>query len=489
MALGGLCPPAGFCTLRRMSASVIKQETSSAQLVEVCLNRIRQAPAHSSCSFVQVYGSEAQASAADLDAKLRSSIETTRHGPLTGIPVAVKDLLDVAGQPTWGGRPPSENEAMASEDAIVVSRLKAAGAIVLGKTHLTELACVGHGYNHHYKAPTSPFKRSESGDGYLPGGSSSGSAVAVADGLVPVALGTDTGGSIRIPAAWCGVVGFKPSFGRVPLRGCQPLGNVSLDTIGPIGRCVEDCAVVFRVLADIAEPSKPSECPQIAKMRFIIPAYCLENLDTEVEGSFEAAVSAIEQAGATVHRLGTLDPILKELQDLMTVTFHTEAAASLQHFLKDERGKSLGFVVRSRIEQGSKTSAVEYLHAQQRRHLLCAEIDAMTKSYDGVLMPTVRCAPILLSEAQASDEALQQAAHKCSLNTRLGNLLGRCAASLPCNRSDIPVGIMVMGEKGGDEYCLDVAMAIEAVLSACGLGVDSRQRSDSHAKRRRIMGA
>lgn len=478
----------GFRKLKRMSSSIVNQEISSAQLVEVCLERIREAPPHSNSAFVQVYASEAQLSAASLDAKLRTP-EPTNHGPLTGIPVAVKDLLDVAGHPTWGGRPPSENEALASQDAIVVSRLRSAGAIVLGKTHLTELACVGHGYNHHYKAPTSPFKRSSCGDGFLPGGSSSGSAVAVADGLVPVALGTDTGGSIRIPAAWCGVVGFKPSFGRVPLTGCQPLGEISLDSIGPIGRCVEDCAIVFRVLAGIAEPAHLSARPQIANMRFAIPMYCLENLDAEVDASFEAAVSAIEQAGATVQRLNTLDPLLKEIQKLMTLTFHAEAAASLQGYLGDEHGKSLGPVVRSRIEEGSKTSAAEYLTAQKRRHKLRAEVDAVTKAYDAVLMPTVKCAPILLSEAQSSEEALQRVAQTVSLNTRLGNLLGRCAASLPCNRSDVPVGIMVMGEAGGDEHCLDVAMAIEAVLQTSGLGGNSQQRANSNGKRRRIMGA
>jgi aspartyl-tRNA(Asn)/glutamyl-tRNA(Gln) amidotransferase subunit A len=210
-----------------------------------------------------------------------------------GIPIALKDLLDVAGEPTAAGSGVLANAPPAPEHAVVVRRLLAAGLVLVGRTNMTEFAFSGLGINPHYGTPRSPWDRFAE---RIPGGSSSGSAVAVADGMVPAALGTDTGGSCRIPAAFCGIVGYKPTARRVPTRGALPL-SFSLDSIGPIGVSVSCCAIVDAILA--AGDPQPVVPADVRGLRLAVPQnFMLEGLAPEVSAAFEQAVSGLSVAGA-----------------------------------------------------------------------------------------------------------------------------------------------------------------------------------------------
>eukprot|EP00933_Yihiella_yeosuensis_P027775 TRINITY_DN21636_c3_g1_i2.p1 TRINITY_DN21636_c3_g1~~TRINITY_DN21636_c3_g1_i2.p1 ORF type:complete len:631 (+),score=105.75 TRINITY_DN21636_c3_g1_i2:93-1985(+) len=465
-------------TVLQLSQELQKGHIRPSDLLRKVFEKIEASPPCSRASFILLLKEKALAQARQLDQEFLSENRNRRLRPLAGIPVAVKDLLDISGEPTWAGGPQTPGQRRAERDSAVVERLKAAGAVIVGKTHLTENASVGHGHNPHYSiTPLSPFGRAECGlDGRLPGGSSSGSGVCVADGIVPVAIGTDTGGSIRIPAAWCGICGFKPSFGRVPTEGCYPLGAASLDSIGPLANNIADCGLVFRVLAGlpVLPPGQISRrTVELSKMKFLVPGWCLQNLDSAVDISFTAALEVLKAAGAELQYVH-LAEIFEELGALMKTTFTSEMAASNFDLLHDlERMRIMDPIVRERLLEGADVKASEYLRAQKRREVLCREFDEITKAFDAVLMPSVAVLPPKLSEAVSSIDSLREAAGACNRFTRLANILGRCAASLPCHTSTapvMPVGLMVMGEAGGDERCLEVSGAIEAALRSAGLG-------------------
>lgn len=452
--------------VRIIREAVATDKINAAQVAEESLEAVEASP----LPFLQVYTKAARAQAFATDAAREAGAWL---GPLAGVPIALKDLLDVAGQVTTAGSPNSfQCQAPANSDAAAVERLRAAGALLVGKTHLSELAYTGLGHNPHYDTPLSPFGR-----GRVPGGSSSGSAVAVAEGAVAAAIGTDTGGSIRIPAAWCGVVGFKPSPGVVPAQGCLPLAAESMDSIGPIASSVHDCALVFRVMAGTFHPSVPLKIPPLSSLRFVVPEQHWGGaLDEAVHKGFNAALSALEAAGARFDSVRL--PSLKDFCAVPPLVLGAEAAASNADILADPARLSyLDKVVRMRLEAGQKVTATEYLRGQAQRRALLVEMDRLTAWYDALLLPTVPIVPPRLSDLLRDEAHMDWAAAESCRFTRLVNVLGRCAVSLPCHvevgegEELLPVGISVVGESGGDERCLSVAAAVEGVLHAARLGL------------------
>jgi len=457
--------------LRQLVLAQSEGRMTSEQLVRASLARIRSSPAAFLCVFEDA--SVLQARVRDVQRSLGEL-----RGPLAGIPLAVKDLIDVAEQPTTSGRAPTAQARIASKDAVVVERLTAAGAVLMGKTHLAELAFSGLGYNPHYETPLSPFGKD--GNGRVPGGSSGGSGVAVALGLVPCAVGTDTAGSIRIPAAWCGVTGFKPTVGKVPGGGCQVLSQ-SFDSIGPLANCVEDCAILHRVMAGSAEPLDPLAPPHPTSLRLLIPITGRGEVETVVTRNFEGALDVLEAAGAKLERR-MLPALAAAIGPFQTVV-NAEAAATHADLLADtKQAATLDSAVRERLEEGLKVSAVAYLHARAQLRKLCTVFDQATAGFDAVLIPTVPFLPPKLANIVSNYEARVEGMKRVARLTRAVNALDRCAVSLPChppplggalpNATDhLPVGLMVIGESGGDEACLAVAAAVESVLRGAGLGV------------------
>src|SRR5215472_3588912 len=288
------------------SARDLATGTSSRSLVEECLARVLDVTGEGKRAFLKVHADQALAAADYVDTLRRYG---TAPSPFAGIPISVKDLFDVAGDVTTAGSVILRDAPPAQHDAPAIARLRAAGFIAIGRTSMTEFAFSGLGINPHYDTPRNPYDRAAA---RIPGGSSSGAAVSVTDGMAFGAIGTDTGGSCRIPAALCGIVGFKPTAHRVPTQGAFPL-STSLDSIGPLAATVECCAVVDAVLA--GEPSVDLAPFPLAGLRMAVPqTLVLEGVEPAVARAFEAALAALRKAGARI-----VDIPLRELAELAQI--------------------------------------------------------------------------------------------------------------------------------------------------------------------------
>ena len=282
-------------TLATLADDLDSGRTSARKLVDECLARIAEPSGEGARTFIHV-DAEAAIEAAEAMDRLREV--KAAPSPYAGIPVSIKDLFDIKGQVTRAGSRALDDSPPAEADAPVVARLRRAGFIVIGRTNMTEFAYSGIGINPHYGTPKSAWQRSV---GHVPGGSSSGAAVSVVDGMAHGALGTDTGGSCRIPAAFNGIVGFKPTQRRVPLDGGVPL-SFSLDSFGPLARTVGCCAVLDAVLAD--EPVIPLQPRPIKGMRLAVPTtVALDDLDDAVARTFERALETLSRQGALIERI------------------------------------------------------------------------------------------------------------------------------------------------------------------------------------------
>src|ERR1700688_1076764 len=282
-------------TLATLAADLERGRTSARKLVDECLARIADASGEGERVFIHV-DAEAAIEAAEAMDRLREV--KAAPSPFAGIPVSIKDLFDIKGQVTRAGSRALEDSAPAEADAAVVARLRGAGFVVIGRTNMTEFAYSGIGINPHYGTPKSVWKREV---GHVPGGSSSGAAGSVADGMAHGALGSDTGGSCRIPAAYNGIVGFKPTQQRIPRDGGVPL-SFTLDSFGPLARTVECCAVLDAVLAD--EPVRPIQPRSVKGMRLAVPTtVALDDLDDHVARSFERTLEKLSRQGASIERI------------------------------------------------------------------------------------------------------------------------------------------------------------------------------------------
>jgi aspartyl-tRNA(Asn)/glutamyl-tRNA(Gln) amidotransferase subunit A len=378
--------------------------------------------------------------------------------PFAGIPVSIKDLFDIRGQVTRAGSRALEDSAAAETDAPVVARLRRAGFIVIGRTNMTEFAYSGIGINPHYGTPKGSWQRSV---GHVPGGSSSGAAVSVADGMAHGALGTDTGGSCRIPAAYNGVVGFKPTQRRVPLDGGVPL-SFTLDSFGPLARSVSCCAILDAVLAD--EPIAPLQPRSIKGMRLAVPTtVALDELDDAVARTFERALETLSRQGALIERIA-----VPEFLDVGVINAKGGFAASESYawhrYLLVSKGDVYDPLVSSRILRGQAISAADYIDLMLARKSLIARAKARLAPYDALVMPTTANTPPRIADL-ADDKAFAKANVMSLRNCTLINMIDGCAISLPCHREgEVPVGLMLAASGGSDRRIFELAAAMEAVI-------------------------
>lgn len=407
--------------------------------------------------FTRLYPESARAAAEQADT-LRAAGQMI--SPLAGLPVSIKDLLDVAGETTLAGSIVLRDNEPARSDAPVVKRLRHAGAAVLGKTNMTEFAFSGVGLNPHYGTPVNP---ADTELARIPGGSSSGTAVSVATGLCVAGIGSDTGGSIRIPAALCGIVGFKSTARRVPTAGAIPL-STTLDTICAMTRSVDDCILIDSIIADqaLSVPDLP-----LAGMRLAVPAtVMLDGLDPHVAASFSATLSLLSASGAII----TDAPfnLLAEAADLNKFS-SAEAFAWHRGILATREAEYDARVVK-RIKMGANMSAADYIDLHRRRREWIGRMEDSLSPYDAIIMPTVPLVAPTITELEASEEAFFKANGMLLRNPSIINLLDGCAVSLPCHaKGTLPVGLMIAGSAMADSKVLAVARAIERAIQATSL--------------------
>ena len=440
-------------TLAKLAADLAAGRTTSSALVDEALARIADPAGEGKRAFVKVYGDTARA-AADAQDKLRKAGYIA--SPLAGIPVSIKDLFDVAGERTLAGSKALDDAPPAKTDAPIVARLKAAGAVLMGRTNMTEFAFSGVGINPHYGTPGNPWDRKR-----IPGGSSSGAPISVADGMAAVAIGTDTGGSVRIPAAFCGLAGLKPTQFRIPRTGAAPL-STTLDSIGPIGVSVACCALTDAVMAD-DPPTVPEAIPAEALRLGIPQTYVLDELEPAVAGAFERAVSALSRAGARVVELA-----LKPLGEYGAINAKggfspCEAYAWHEPLLK-RRGHEYDPRVRVRIERGREITAVDYVRLLDQRADLIARVDRESADVDALIMPTLPLVAPPIA-AFAKDEDFWRLNGRILRNTAPINFLDRCAITIPiAPPGEGPVGLTAVGRHGDDRNLLALALGIEALV-------------------------
>ena len=419
-------------------------------LVEESLERVAREPR----AFSAVQDSAARAAADAQDALRRAG----RAGRYAGIPVTVKDLFDQAGLVTRAGSVALDNAAPASADAPVVARLQAAGFVILGRTNMVEFAFSGLGVNPHLGTPTSPWDRAT---GRLPGGSSSGAAVAAADGMGFGGLGSDTGGSCRIPAALCGVVGYKPTAARVPLAGALPL-SFSLDSVGPIARSVACCRALDGVIADAPAMHAPLE---LAGLRLaVLRNYVEEGMEDAVARPYQAALARLSAAGARL-----IDLRLPEIEELPAINATGGFAASeawAWHRPLIERAAALYDPrILARIKRGERMTAENYITLLQARRGMIERVAARLAGFDAVLMPTVPLAPPAVA-AVAEEREYNRINMLLLRNTSIANFLDGCSISLPCHAAgEAPAGLMLMAMGGADARLFAMAEAVERLVS------------------------
>ncbi len=440
-------------TLAKLSADLAAGRTTSRALVEAALARIADPAGEGKRAFRKVYDREARA-AADAQDKLRMAGYVL--SPIAGLPVSIKDLFDVAGEPTLAGSKALDDAPPATADAPIVARLRAAGAVLVGRTNMTEFAFSGVGINPHYGTPGNPWDRAR-----IPGGSSSGAPVSVADGMAAVAIGTDTGGSVRIPAALCGLVGFKPTQCRVPREGATPL-STTLDSVGPIGASVACCALADAVMAGEA-PAAPPALP-VGALRLGIPqTLVLDDLEPAVAAAFERTISALAHAGARI-----LELPLETLAEYGPINVKggfspVEAYAWHEELLK-RRGHDYDPRVRVRIERGRDMTGVGYVRLVAARADFIRRVDREAASVDALVMPTLPLVAPPIA-AFAKDEEFWRLNGRILRNPAIVNFLDRCAITMPIEApGDGPVGLMVVGRHGEDRQLLGIALGIEALV-------------------------
>jgi aspartyl-tRNA(Asn)/glutamyl-tRNA(Gln) amidotransferase subunit A len=442
-------------TLALLADDLENGRTNARKLVDECLARIADKSGEGARAFVHV-DVEAAIEAAKAMDRLREV--KAAPSPYAGIPVSIKDLFDIKGQVTRAGSRALEDSAPAEADAPVVARLRRAGFILIGRTNMTEFAFSGIGINPHYGTPKSTWQRSV---GHVPGGSSSGAAVSVADGMAHGALGTDTGGSCRIPAAYNGIVGFKPTQRRVPLQGGVPL-SFTLDSFGPLARTARCCAVLDALLAD--EPVQPLQPRPIKGMRLAVPTtVALEELDDEVARSFERALETLSRHGALIERIA-----VPEFLDVGVMNtkggFAAVESYAWHRYLIVSHGDVYDPRVSLRILRGEAISAADYIDLLGMRKSLIARANIRLAPYDALAMPTTAITPPRIADL-ADDKAFTKANLLSLRNCTLINMIDGCAISLPCHREgDAPVGLMLAASGGSDRRIFELAAAMEDVI-------------------------
>ena len=443
-------------TLPALSAALAAGRAGARALLERHLAAIDDPQGEGARAFLSLDRAAVQASADRQDLLWR---EQRAASPLAGLAISIKDLFDVAGEVTTGGSVVLKNRSPAAKDALVVARLRAAGAIPFGRTNMTEFAFSGIGWNPHYGTPLNPYERSKR---RVPGGSTSGGAVAVADFMCAASLGSDTGGSTRLPAALCGLVGFKPTQRRIPREGVLPL-STTLDSIGPIGRSVACCALVDAAIA--GEPIRVPEAEPLAGRRFLVPrTYMLDELDSWVAEAFGRAIERLAAAGAIITEASVAP--LDDLPEINRLgSFSAPEAAYHHRAVLSLPGTPIDHRVRLRIERSSGMTAVQYVELGERRRLFQQAMLAAIEPYDALLMPTSPIVAPRLEEISEDHDFFRLNALVLR-NTSAINFLDGCGLSIPCHRpGEPPVGLMLAGGPLADSRLFALGQSIETVLA------------------------
>jgi aspartyl-tRNA(Asn)/glutamyl-tRNA(Gln) amidotransferase subunit A len=425
-------------------------------LIEQSLARINDKSGEGERTFLKVHAEKALATADFYDRMRAIGAAPSRFA---GIPISIKDLFDVAGDVTTAGSCVLREAAPAMCDAPAVARLRAAGFIPIGRTNMTEFAFSGIGINPHYGTPLSPYDRKSA---RIPGGSSSGAAVSISDGMALGAVGSDTGGSCRIPAAFCGVVGFKPTASRVPTQGAFPL-STSLDSIGPLAASVECCAVLDGVLS--GEPVVDLAPFPLDALRMAVPqTMVLDNAEATVAQAFDSSLTRLRTKGARI-----VDIPLREFAELRAINSKGGLAAAESYAIhrpliaKSEKMYDPRVLVR--ILRGREQDAADYIDLLNARADFIRRVRAITSPYDALVMPTVPVTAPRLADVEA-DDAYRHVNMLVLRNPSIVNFLDGCSVSIPCHRGDdAPVGLMLFGDHGADRRLLSIAAAIEQVVS------------------------
>ena len=446
-----------FATISELGAWYRAGDVSPVEVVDALLNRIDEYGATK--AFITVTAERARAEAQAAETLLRAGADL---GPLHGIPIALKDLFYTAGIRTTSGVKAWDN-FVPDTSATVATRLSRAGAVLIGKTNMVELAFGPYGLNPHYGTPPNPWMEDR-----VPGGSSSGSGVAVAMGMAPVAMGTDTGGSIRIPASFCGVVGLKPTLERVSRAGATPV-SWTLDSIGPLSRCVEDAALVYEAIAGPDPADAVPTCqPRVdvmcelkrgvkeLRIGFVRDPFC-EGAEAEVLSAVESAAGVLRDLGAEVIELPF--PEARAALDAerdgrgCSVIMCAEGYACHRDLIA-RHGEMMDERIRTRLELGASFSAPDYAMVLQRREQLRVSARETLQGVDAAICPTMLSTAPRIADVHAAP---------AQLTTRLVNFLGLCAVSVPCGWSDeqLPIGLQIIGKPYHEARILRVAWEYE----------------------------
>jgi len=438
-----------------MTQACFDTSMSATQRVAHALEGASQRPAEH--VFTQLYADTASATAQSCDAQTKAG---NRLGALHGVCITVKDNIDVAGETNLAGGVVCAGEAPALHDAPVVQRLRDAGAVVLGKTNMSEFAFSGVGINPHHGTPANPADQAQS---RVPGGSSSGAAVSVALGLAEVGIGTDTGGSIRIPAALCGLVGYKSTQSRIPCTGVMELSR-TLDTVGSITRSVRACLAVDAVLS---QQPLPTDASNLRGMRFAVPqTLMMDDVDVTVANAFARTLRHISAAGAQVVEIP-----FKALGDIAALNMpggFSPIEGYAAHHARLERGAhQIDPRVVARMTLGKGISAQDYLALHNRRNAWIAAAEQTLHGFDAMLCPTVPMIAPLTQPLLKDDEAFFKVNRLLLRNPSAINYMDGCAWSLPCHAAgELPVGLMVSALRGKDAHLAQVVLALEKLMNS-----------------------
>jgi aspartyl-tRNA(Asn)/glutamyl-tRNA(Gln) amidotransferase subunit A len=441
-------------TLLSVNAELEAGKISCAELVEAAFARVRDPDGEGSRTFRAL-----REDAARSEARIQDDFRATNNiiSPLAGLPVSIKDNIDFAGEPTRGGSKLLENAKPAQADAAVVARLKAAGAVIVGRTNMSELAFSGLGTNPFYGTPANPYDRATR---RLPGGSSSGAAISVTDGMAVAALGTDTGGSVRIPAALTGLAGFKPTQARVPRDGVLPLSAL-LDCVGPLAATVADCTTIDAILAE--EPGPLPACD--TTLRFCTADdYMLDGADDAVLAAYEETKRVLAREGAAITPLppGTFDEIRAYNR---RGTFSNVEAWERFGELIQQHPHDIDPRIAERILRGANITAAAIKTNTRERAIMTARFEQAMLTFDALIAPTVPVVAPRIADVE-SDDGFRRNNALILRNPMTANLLDAPSLTLPCHKSGTaPVGLMLIGARMSDRRLLAVGIELESLLA------------------------
>jgi len=443
--------------LQGLAAALRARKVSSRELVTQSLREIERLDSKLN-AFITVTREAALTEASARDEELARGID---RGPLHGIPIAHKDLMRTKGVRTTAGSKIFA-DYLPRRDAAIVTKLREAGAVSLGKTGLHELAYGITSNNPHFGAIHNPWDLTR-----IPGGSSGGSAAAVTAGILPFATGTDTGGSIRVPASFCGIVGLKPTFGRVNVRGVLPLG-FSQDHVGPLTRTVRDAAIAFQAMADDPTDYVPPADSDLTGLRIGLPQnFFMQQVDPEVEASVRAAFDTAAAAGGLV--VDVKVPDMEALRSAAATCLLVEAASALRPFL--DRRADFGADVLPMLDQGKSIPAIDYIEAQRTRRRIGRQFASLFEQVDCIFTSaTPTTAPKIGQKALEIRGAAEEVRAAATRFTRGMNALGLPAISIPCgfSRSGLPIGLQMICAARQDDLLLHAAAAMEDAVGLIG---------------------